>query len=291
MHRLGWSTAWAKRGEDPSNAQARMPEAAPASRESPTEYTPSPDQERLAMCKATERLKEVLCDEDTESNSPQAILMIWLRTKRSFTFWTGIRGATFGFTITIRYSGFRAYTNKWCMLRVLDLGAGNGMVGEELKKHGVSRLVGVDIIKEACEATERDRPGVYDAYYVVDFCNLSEEERDEISSWSFNCLTTVAALGFGDIPPKAFMEAFNLVNDNGWIAFNIKETFLDRSDETGFSKLIRELIFSKHLELYHLERYRHRLSVEGEPLFYFALGGRKNSDVTRHFLKSVGVST
>jgi SAM-dependent methyltransferase len=180
---------------------------------------------------------------------------------------------------------------RFTELRVLDLGAGNGMVGEELKKHGVSRLVGVDIIKEACEATERDRPGVYDAYYVVDFCNLSEEERDEISSWSFNCLTTVAALGFGDIPPKAFMEAFNLVNDNGWIAFNIKETFLDRSDETGFSKLIRELIFSKHLELYHLERYRHRLSVEGEPLFYFALGGRKNSDVTRHFLKSVGVST
>ncbi len=31
-------------------------------------------------------------------------------------------------------------------MRVLDLGAGNGMVGEELKKKGVSRLVGVDII-------------------------------------------------------------------------------------------------------------------------------------------------
>ena len=28
-------------------------------------------------------------------------------------------------------------------LRVLDLGAGNGMVGDELKKHGVSRLVGM----------------------------------------------------------------------------------------------------------------------------------------------------
>jgi SAM-dependent methyltransferase len=179
---------------------------------------------------------------------------------------------------------------RFTELRILDFGAGNGMVGEELKKHGVSRLVGVDIIKEALEATERDRPGVYDAYYVADFCNLSEETKDEISSWSFNCLTTVAALGFGDIPPQAFMEAFNLVNDNGWIAFNIKETFLDRSDETGFSRLIRELIFSKYLELYHLERYRHRLSIEGEPLFYFAVGGRKRSNVTREFLKSIGVS-
>jgi hypothetical protein len=40
-------------------------------------------------------------------------------------------------------------------LRVLDLGAGNGMAGEELKKQGVSRLVGVDIIPEARAATER----------------------------------------------------------------------------------------------------------------------------------------
>ncbi len=54
-------------------------------------------------------------------------------------------------------------------LRVLDLGAGNGIVGEQLKKHGVSRLIGVDIIPEAQVATERDRPGVYDAFYVMDF--------------------------------------------------------------------------------------------------------------------------
>ena len=41
-------------------------------------------------------------------------------------------------------------------LRVLDLGVGNGMMGEELKKVGVSRLVGVDIIPEAEQATNRD---------------------------------------------------------------------------------------------------------------------------------------
>ena len=54
-------------------------------------------------------------------------------------------------------------------LRVLDFGAGNGMMGEALKKYGASRLVGVDIIPEARDATERDRPGLYDAYYVADF--------------------------------------------------------------------------------------------------------------------------
>ncbi len=170
-------------------------------------------------------------------------------------------------------------------LRVLDLGAGNGMVGEELKKHGVARLIGVDIIPEARDATERDRAGVYDAYYVMDFCSLTGDEREELASWSLECLISVAALGFGDIPAQAFLEAFNLISKNGWVAFNIKETFLDRSDESGFSTLIRELIFSEYLDLYHLQRYRHRFSLEGEPLYYFALGGKKTGDVPRSFIE------
>jgi SAM-dependent methyltransferase len=174
-------------------------------------------------------------------------------------------------------------------LRVLDLGAGNGMVGEELKKQGVSRLIGVDIIPEARAATERDRPGIYDAYYVMDFCSLSDNERDELKSWSVDCLISVAALGFGDIPAEAFLEAFNMVGKEGFVAFNVKETFLDRKDDSGFSQLVRELIFSEYLDLDHLQRYRHRFSVEGEPLYYFALGGRKSADVPPSFIDSLNL--
>jgi SAM-dependent methyltransferase len=177
-----------------------------------------------------------------------------------------------------------AQTNEnFTELRVLDVGAGNGLMGAELKKHGVSRLVGVDIIPEAKRATERDRPHVYDAYDTIDLCNLDEGETEDLSSWSLNCLTTVAALGFGDIPPKAFMVAFNIIQSEGWVAFNIKETFLDNSDTSGFSRMIRDLIFSKYMDLYHLERYRHRVSIEGEPLYYFAVAGRKNYDVPNDF--------
>ena len=175
-------------------------------------------------------------------------------------------------------------------LRVLDLGAGNGMMGEALaQEQGVSRLVGVDIIPEAQEATERDRPGLYDEYYVADFCNLNDSTREDIASWQLNCMTTVAALGFGDIPTKAFIEAFNIIRSEGWVAFNVKETFLDASDNTGFSRTIRELIWSEYLDLYYLERYRHRLSMEGEPLAYFAVAARKNADVPDGFLEERGI--
>ena len=174
-------------------------------------------------------------------------------------------------------------------LRVLDLGAGNGMMGEELKKHGVSRLVGVDIIDEAYDATVRDRPGVYDAYYVEDFTSLNADKKEDIVSWQCDCMVTVAALGFGDIPVRAFIEAFNIIKSEGWVAFNIRDSFFDTTDDSGFSKMIRELTFSKYLDVYYIERYRHRLSIDGEPLYYFAIAGRKKADVPDSFLESKGI--
>jgi hypothetical protein len=48
-------------------------------------------------------------------------------------------------------------------------------------------------------------------------------------------LVTVAALGFGDIPAKAFIEAFNIIKSEAWVAFNIKDTFFDISDDLSTS--------------------------------------------------------
>lgn len=170
-------------------------------------------------------------------------------------------------------------------LRVLDLGAGNGMMGEVLKEHGVARLVGADIIAEAREAAWRDRPEVYDDYYVVDFTALDESTLTDLEEWRFNCLTSVAALGFGDIPPKAFFTALKLIRSDGWVAFNIKETFLDNRDTSGFSVFIKNLILTEFLDIHHLERYQHRLSIDGRPLFYFGLAGRKNGNIPESFGK------
>ncbi len=95
----------------------------------------------------------------------------------------------------------------------------------------------------------------------------------------------MAALGFGDIPPRAFFNAMKHVRTDGWLAFNIKDSFLDASDQAGFSRLIRELIFSEYLDVYHLELYRHRLSMEGTQLFYYALVGRMTASIPEDFLE------
>jgi predicted TPR repeat methyltransferase len=172
-------------------------------------------------------------------------------------------------------------------LRVLDLGAGNGMVGQELQKFGVARLVGVDISAPAAMAVGRDRPGVYDDYHAMDMTSMTAAQRDDLTGWRFNCMVSVAALGFGDIPVRVFGEAFNLVDDGGWVAFNIKETFLDDRDTSGFSVFVKTLILSEYLDIYHMERYRHRLSIDGQPLYYFGVACRKTGAIPDEMLNAM----
>lgn len=160
-------------------------------------------------------------------------------------------------------------------LHVLDLGAGNGMVGEELRKLGAGSLVAVDIIAEAADAARRDRPDVYDAYHVGDIRALPAEAEADLTGRTINCMTCVAALGFGDIPPSAFHAAYDLVEPGGWVAFNIKDAFLEHVEEGGFAALIRDMMADGRLEVCEQHTYTHRLSVSGDELPYVAIVARK----------------
>lgn len=171
-------------------------------------------------------------------------------------------------------------------LRVLDVGAGNGMVGDELHHRNVENVTGVDIIPEAKQATERDRPEVYDDYHVTDLTDLPEQVEENLRDKRFNCMVTVAALGFGDIPPEAFLKAVDLIETPGWLAFNIKEDFLNEKDSSGFQQLIRKLMREEYIQPQCYRRYQHRLSVEGEGLHYVAFVAKKLKDIPSEFLST-----
>ncbi|MEA2166916.1 MAG: hypothetical protein QOF76_216 [Solirubrobacteraceae bacterium] len=164
-------------------------------------------------------------------------------------------------------------------LRVFDVGAGNGLVGEELRNLGVDTLVAADILPAARAAAERDRPGLYDEYLVADLTDLDASETALLEEQDFNCLVTVAALGFGDMPPEAFRVAYDMVADGGLVALTINEKFLDGGDGSGFSDVIEAGVASGALKIVQRERYRHRLSVTGDPIHYVAVVLEKHSDI------------
>ncbi|HEX8935282.1 MAG TPA: methyltransferase domain-containing protein [Pseudonocardiaceae bacterium] len=169
-------------------------------------------------------------------------------------------------------------------LRVLDVGAGNGIVGEELRELGAGTIFGVDIIEEAAAAAHRDRPGVYDRYLVADLTDLAPDQRATLAEADINTMTTVAALGFDDMPPHAFASAYNFVSTPGLAAFTIKEDFVASRDLSGFSKLIARMLDEKVIRPLAEQRYRHRLSVRGEPLYYVGYVAEKVRDIPRAWL-------
>jgi hypothetical protein len=163
-------------------------------------------------------------------------------------------------------------------LTALDFGAGNGMVGELLDELTIGSIVGVDLLPEARDAAHRDRPGLYDNYYALDLTQLAPESRRDLMRHDFDLMTCVAALGFGDIPPLAFGEAFNLVGSPGWVAFNIRDRFLEE-ESTGFGSLIARMFRDGILAERTRTRYTHRISVGGEALEYVAIIAQKHADV------------
>jgi SAM-dependent methyltransferase len=164
-------------------------------------------------------------------------------------------------------------------LKVLDLGAGNGMVGDELHARQVQRIVGIDLLPEAKEAARRDRPEVYHNYLAVDLTDLPKEVEEYLRGQRFNCLITVAALGFNDVPPAAFIKALDLVETRSWVALTLKEDFLREQDDSGFATLIRQLSRDEIIQIQAYRRFRHRFSITGEPLFYIAMVARKLAEV------------
>ena len=88
----------------------------------------------------------------------------------------------------------------------------------------------------------RDRPDLYNYYYVMDLTQTDSEQVKELMQYDFNAPITVGALGFGDIPPGAFLNALSLIQDDGWVAFNIKDRFLSNGDDTGYRYALDQIM-------------------------------------------------
>ncbi|CAN8099831.1 unnamed protein product [Discula destructiva] len=190
-------------------------------------------------------------------------------------------------------------------VRVLDFGAGNGMIGEEVRLLVSSHkdrsladstlLVGFDILPEAKLAAERDRPGVYDAYIVADITKYVNNTRTAIEQYpvaEFNVLVSASALSFGDASADAFRAAISLVQIGGLVLFNLKVGLLDHKladvaqdqktsvdTRNGFSGLIQQAVDNGRMEILMRKTYRHRLSVTGKPLYYTAVVAIKRKNL------------
>jgi hypothetical protein len=163
-------------------------------------------------------------------------------------------------------------------LRVLDFGAGSGLVGAALARHDVKTIVGLDIVPEARSAARRDHPAVYQAYLVGDICHLEPADQAILSRLQPNCLISVSAIGLeAHISPHALTCAINVMPRGSWVAFNLNASFLETDSPTGYAAVLERLTLSTQLTLHLRHTYQHRILTDGTPLFYTAIIGQKQA--------------
>lgn len=159
-------------------------------------------------------------------------------------------------------------------LAVFDLGAGNGVSGAELRARGVGTIVASDGIEEAREAALRDRPGLYAEYLVGDTDDLPQIPA-LIREHRLNALVAAGALGLGHISAASFHRLWRAFPPGAWFSVSLHEDLAEPGGSDFGDYLAGFETREDGGEILVRERFRHRLTMAGEPITYVAIVARK----------------
>ena len=163
-------------------------------------------------------------------------------------------------------------------LAVFDLGAGNGVSGEELRARGVGTLVASDASSAARDAAKRDRPGLYADYLVGDTDDLPQTGA-LVREHGLNALVCAGALGLGHISADSFHRLWCAFPAGSWFSVSLHEDLAEPGGSDFGDYLAGFEARGDGGEILVRERFRHRLTMAGEPITYVAVVARKPAHV------------
>ena len=106
--------------------------------------------------------------------------------------------------------------------RILDAGAGTGLVGEILASMGYRRMVAMDLSQGMLE--EARKKGVYE-----DFHQMVMGETLDYETGSFDAVVTVGVLTVGHAPASSLDELVRVTRPNGHIVFSLRPDVYENS--------------------------------------------------------------
>nr|KAG5705137.1 hypothetical protein BaRGS_030854 [Batillaria attramentaria] len=140
-------------------------------------------------------------------------------------------------------------------IRVLDVGAGTGLIGERLRDHGFKNVDALDASVEMLKAAERK--GVYQRYLQGVF---TQDPIDGIDNDTYDLIVMCGVCGPGAVPVEAFEEAVRILKPNGYVVNCMRAEYLEtcpeyrgrwqpfvaRLEEEGKWRLVSQHKYSNH---------------------------------------------
>jgi len=141
--------------------------------------------------------------------------------------------------------------------KVLDAGAGTGLVGITLAQKGYRDIVAIDLSKGMLE--EAGRKNVY-----RELRQMVMGEALDFSTDSFDAVISVGVLTLGHAPASSFDELIRITRPDGYIVFSLRP---DVYEEGGFKEKMAELENEGRWELVEVSEKKQVLP-KGEPDVY-----------------------
>lgn len=107
--------------------------------------------------------------------------------------------------------------------KILDVGAGTGLVGQLLNQCGYNNIEGIDLSPGMLE--EARRKNVYNGVY-----QMVLGETLEFATDSFDAIISVGTFTYNHAPSKSFDELIRITKPGGYIIFILRLDFYEQSD-------------------------------------------------------------
>ncbi|HSP38574.1 MAG TPA: hypothetical protein VLR26_12555 [Frankiaceae bacterium] len=155
-------------------------------------------------------------------------------------------------------------------LRVLDVGAGNGVVGSELHARGAQVVAGTDGVVAARDAARRDRPELYEVYAIAGVDEVTPEQL--VADHGLNALTGAGAFGGGHIEVSDVARWWAAFPPGAWFAATIAPDVVDPAGQDLLGALAAA---DPTTQVVRQKTFAHRRRMSGEPITYSAVVARK----------------
>jgi trans-aconitate methyltransferase len=155
-------------------------------------------------------------------------------------------------------------------LRVLDVGAGNGVVGEELHARGAQVVAGLDGVVAARDAARRDRPELYEVYAVAGVDEVTPEQL--VAEHELNTLTAAGALGVGHVEVADVARWWAAFPPGSWFAATAPPDVVDPAGSDLLGALASADPATKTVRQ---ENFAHRRRMSGTTITYTVVVARK----------------
>lgn len=123
------------------------------------------------------------------------------------------------------------FDSKHSELRIIDAGAGTGIVGKVLQDLGYTNIDALDISQKMLN--EAKKLNVYKNFFCAP---LSEEPVAEIANDQYDALICIGTLTVGHVKPSAFDEILRIVKSGGIIGFTLRKDVYNETVEHAVFK-------------------------------------------------------